>query len=137
MKSNFYDPEVVRLMRRPCPTPQKLPPPPISGTHFCQRLSKTQGLVQMEGLGKLKKFSDLIGSQTCNLACSILPQPSRVPRAAVSLLLSANYFVTLKEGTLVWENIKLLPSTVPIHKLLYEMSVNTRSKDVNTQNMIM
>jgi hypothetical protein len=27
-----------------------------SGTDFCQRLSKLQGLAQQEGLGKLKKF---------------------------------------------------------------------------------
>jgi hypothetical protein len=26
-----------------------------SGTHFCQRLSKPQGLVRPEGIGKLKK----------------------------------------------------------------------------------
>jgi hypothetical protein len=30
-------------------------PKEIPGTHFCQRLSRTQGIVQLEGLGKLKK----------------------------------------------------------------------------------
>jgi hypothetical protein len=30
-------------------------PGKVSGTHFCCRLSKTQGLVRLEGLGKLKE----------------------------------------------------------------------------------
>jgi hypothetical protein len=33
-----------------------------SGAHFCYRLSKPQGLVRPEGLGKLNKFIHLIGS---------------------------------------------------------------------------
>jgi hypothetical protein len=46
-----------------------------SGTHFCKRLNKPQGLVRLEGLGKLKKCNDLIGSLTCDLpACSIGPK---------------------------------------------------------------
>jgi hypothetical protein len=47
-----------------------------SGTHFCWSLSKRQGLVRPEGLGKLKKKSiHLIGSQTRDLpACSMVPQ---------------------------------------------------------------
>jgi hypothetical protein len=28
----------------------------VSGTHFCYRMSKPQGLVLLEGLGKLKKL---------------------------------------------------------------------------------
>jgi hypothetical protein len=31
-----------------------------SSTHFCYRLGNPQGLVRPEGLGKLKKFNDLI-----------------------------------------------------------------------------
>jgi hypothetical protein len=47
---------------------------PASVTHFCWRLSKPQGLVQPEGLGKLKKFIDLIRSRTHDLlAYSIVP----------------------------------------------------------------
>jgi hypothetical protein len=38
---------------RPCSTHQKNDFS-ASGTHFCQRLSKPQGLVRPEGLGKLK-----------------------------------------------------------------------------------
>jgi hypothetical protein len=33
--------------------------------------------VQLEELGKLKKFFDLIGNQNCDLpSCSIVPQPT-------------------------------------------------------------
>jgi hypothetical protein len=34
----------------------------VSGTDFCQMLSKPQGLVLMEGLGKWLKITHLIGS---------------------------------------------------------------------------
>jgi hypothetical protein len=45
-----------------------------SGTHFCYRLSKPQGLVRLEGLGKLIKIIHLIGSRTCDLpVCNIAP----------------------------------------------------------------
>jgi hypothetical protein len=37
--------------------------------------------VRLEGLGKLKK-NPLIGTRTCDLpACSIVPQPTTLPRA--------------------------------------------------------
>jgi hypothetical protein len=39
-------------------------------------------MVRLEGLGKLKRFNDLIGNRTHNIrACSIVPQPSTLPRA--------------------------------------------------------
>jgi hypothetical protein len=62
--------EVVSLTHRSCSTPQKHF---FSfGTYFCWRLSKLQGLVRLEGLGKLKKFNDLIGSRARDFpACSI------------------------------------------------------------------
>jgi hypothetical protein len=45
-----------------------------SGTHFCYRLSKPQGLVRPEGLGKLIKILHLIRSRTRDLeACNIAP----------------------------------------------------------------
>jgi hypothetical protein len=45
-----------------------------SGTHFCQRLSEPQDPVRPKGLGKLKEFIHLIGSQTRDLsACSTEP----------------------------------------------------------------
>jgi hypothetical protein len=49
-----------------------------SGTHFCYRLSKPQGLVRLEGLGKVKKSNDLIGTQTGYVpAYSTVPQSLR------------------------------------------------------------
>jgi hypothetical protein len=38
-----------------------------SGTHFCQRLSKSQGLMRPEGLDKFIKIIHLIGSRTRDL----------------------------------------------------------------------
>jgi hypothetical protein len=54
----------------------------VSGTHFCKGLSQPQGLVLLEGLGKLKKSIHIIGTRTPDLpACSILPQPTTLPHA--------------------------------------------------------
>jgi hypothetical protein len=45
-----------------------------SGTPFCQRVSKPQGLVRPEIMGKLIKIVHLIGSWTPSLlACSLVP----------------------------------------------------------------
>jgi hypothetical protein len=39
-------------------------------------------IVQLEGLGELKKPNDLIGNRTRDFpACSIVPQPTTLPRA--------------------------------------------------------
>jgi hypothetical protein len=44
-------------------------------------LGKLQGLVQLEGLGKLKKLIHLIESGTCDLStCSIVPTLPRAPQ---------------------------------------------------------
>jgi hypothetical protein len=43
-----------------------------SGTHFCWRLSKRQGPVRPERLGKLKKIIKLVGSPTCDLLAHCL-----------------------------------------------------------------
>jgi hypothetical protein len=48
--------KVVSLTHLPHTTPQKHYFP-ASGTHFCYRLSKPQGLVRLEGLGELKKIN--------------------------------------------------------------------------------
>jgi hypothetical protein len=54
-----------------------LPPERSSGTHLYQELSKPQGIVQLEGLGKSRKIKYLIGLRYRDLpACSIAPQPS-------------------------------------------------------------
>jgi hypothetical protein len=52
--------KVISLTNQPRSTPQKHYLS-ASGTHFCQRLSKLQGLVRLEGLGKLKNFNSHIG----------------------------------------------------------------------------
>jgi hypothetical protein len=64
--------EAVSPTHRPRSTPQKHYFS-ASGTHFCYRLSKPQGLARPEGLGKLKKKKiHLIGFRTRDLpACSI------------------------------------------------------------------
>jgi hypothetical protein len=49
--------KVVSLTHPPHFTPQKYHYFYVSGTHFCWKLSKPQGLVRPEGLGKLKKKS--------------------------------------------------------------------------------
>jgi hypothetical protein len=37
-----------------------------SGTHFCYRLSKSQGLIRPEGLGKLEKSTTITSTNTNN-----------------------------------------------------------------------
>jgi hypothetical protein len=65
--------KVVNLTQGPRPTPQKHYFS-ASATHFCYRLSKPKGLVSPEGLRKLKKIIDLIGSRTRDLpACTTVP----------------------------------------------------------------
>jgi hypothetical protein len=65
--------KVVSLTRRPFFTPQKHYFY-ACGAHFCDRLSKPQGLVQPEGLDKLIKIFHIIGSRTRDLpACNIAP----------------------------------------------------------------
>jgi hypothetical protein len=54
--------DVVSLTHRPRSTLQHYFP--ASAIHFCYRLSKFQGLMQLEKLGKLKKLIHFIGSQS-------------------------------------------------------------------------
>jgi hypothetical protein len=49
--------KVVSPTHRPHFAPQKHHYFYVSGTNFCSRLSKLQGLVRLEGLGKLKKIT--------------------------------------------------------------------------------
>jgi hypothetical protein len=58
-------------------------------------------IVQLKGTGALKKFSDLIGNRTCNLAtCNIVPQPGVTVYCKISL-----QYGTLLEDGLVRPNI--------------------------------
>jgi hypothetical protein len=71
------DSEVAGLMHQLDSTPKKHLFFSDSGIHFCERLSKPQGLVQLEGEHKLKKCNYFIGSLSRNLpAYSIPPQPT-------------------------------------------------------------
>jgi hypothetical protein len=75
--------EVVSPTRRPPFTPRKIP-----GTHFCYRLSQGHS-----GAGRIRsseKSSDHTGNRTRDLpACSIVPQPTTLPRAPTVPLSSA------------------------------------------------
>jgi hypothetical protein len=53
----------------------------IPATDFCYRLSRPHG-DSVARIRSTEKYSDLIGNRTDNLlVCSIVPQPSTLPRA--------------------------------------------------------
>ena len=57
-------------------------PKNIPGTHFCQRLSQSQGHSAAGRIMSMKSSSDTIGNRTRDLpACSEVPQPTAPPRA--------------------------------------------------------
>jgi hypothetical protein len=66
----------------------------IPGTHVCQKLSRPQGHSAAGRIGQLKKKSNyLIGTWTRDLpACSIVPQPTKLPCAPEICI----YFTELK-----------------------------------------
>jgi hypothetical protein len=69
---------------------RSLPPRKIPGTHFCQRLSRPQGHCAAARIGSIEKSSD-IGTRTRDLPpCSIVPQPTMLPRAPLYYI---NYYV--------------------------------------------
>jgi hypothetical protein len=62
-----------------------LPPRKIPGTHICQRLSRPQGHNAAGRIRSIEKSNDPIGNKTRDLpACSIVPQPTTLPRAPCS-----------------------------------------------------
>jgi hypothetical protein len=70
--------KVVSSMHRPLSTPQKHYFS-ASGIHFCQRLSKLQGLVWQEGLGTLKNSFTSSGPEPSGLQHST--STTMLPRA--------------------------------------------------------
>jgi hypothetical protein len=82
LDSRFTDgAEIVSLTRRQPFTPRK-----ISGIHFCLRLSRPQGHSAAGMVRSIEKYNDHIGYRTSDLpACSIVPQPTTLPRAPVWL----------------------------------------------------
>jgi hypothetical protein len=62
-----------------------LSPERSSDTHFCQRLSKLRTVVQLEGLGTLKKkYNDSIGIRTLDFA--VLHSASTIYATAYPIL---------------------------------------------------
>jgi hypothetical protein len=95
--------KVVILTQRPRSTPQKH----FSTycTHFCYRLSKLQGPVRLEGLGKLKKkkkLIHLIGSRIRDLpACSVVPYPLRYQYCDKAAILTGTISNSCNDGKLL------------------------------------
>jgi hypothetical protein len=64
-------------MHQPPITTRKIP-----GTHFCQRLSRSQDHNVAGRIRSIEKYNDLIRNQTWNLpACSIVRQPTMLSHA--------------------------------------------------------
>jgi hypothetical protein len=74
-----------------------LPPRNLPGTHFCQRPSRPQGHSKAGRVRLIEKSNDLIGIRTRYLpACSIVLQPTTLPRAPILKLILG------KQDGLVW-----------------------------------
>jgi hypothetical protein len=77
LDNRHTDGKVVSLTHRPPFTPRKIP-----GTHFSQRMSRPQDHSAAGRIRSTEKSSELIGNRTRDLpACSIVPQPTTLPRA--------------------------------------------------------
>jgi hypothetical protein len=72
---------------RPCRA--LLPPPPHEEFWYSFLLEAVnpRNTLRLEGLGKLRKFDDLIRNRTNDLqACNTAPQPTTLPRATYVVL---------------------------------------------------
>jgi hypothetical protein len=73
--------EVVSLTHR-----RSVPVRKIPGTHLCYRLSRPQSQSEAGRIRPTEKYSD-IGTGTRDLTASgIVPQPTMLPRASVTLI---------------------------------------------------
>jgi hypothetical protein len=80
--------EVVSPTRRPPSTPRKIP-----GTHFCLRLSRPQGHSAAGRIRSIKKSNYHIGNRIRDLpACSLVPQPTTLPRVPIILIYYYYYY---------------------------------------------
>jgi hypothetical protein len=103
----------------------------VSGIHFCWRMSKPQGLVQLEELDNLKKCNDLIRTWTCNLpACSIVPQPTTQSIFQIFLLLQCSlsysncWMVTACSACFCYRSLSYNTMTAGCFKILSITSSN-------------
>jgi hypothetical protein len=113
--------EVISLTRWPPFAPRKIP-----GTHFCQRLSRPQGHSATGRIRSIEKSSDLTGIRTHDhSACSIVPQPTMLPRAPQNLgkqlytIRSYKYLNLIHDGSLSFHFGLLLTLSM---SLFYEHS---------------
>jgi hypothetical protein len=75
-----------------------LPPRKIPGTHFSKRLSRPQGHSAAGRIRSIEKSDDLIKIRTRDLpACSVVPQPTTLPRAPLHTLTAV--FIKLQSST--------------------------------------
>jgi hypothetical protein len=78
-------------MRQPPFIPTKIP-----GTHFCYRLSRTHGQSAAGRIRSIKKSNYLIENRTSYLpACSIVPQPTTLPRAPIIIFIFSIYIIII------------------------------------------
>jgi hypothetical protein len=87
--------EFVSTKHRLRSTPQKHYSS-VSGTYFCYRLSKSQGIVLSEGLGKLKQLIHLIGSRTRDFLVYSSVSTTKLPRV-LSLSLPLYLYIYIYE----------------------------------------
>jgi len=74
--------KVVSPIHRP-----PLPPRNIPGTHFCYKLSQSQGHSAAGRIMSMKKSNDINRNRTRDLpACGAVPQPTAPPRAPPSFI---------------------------------------------------
>jgi hypothetical protein len=86
--------EVVTLTPRQPFTPRKIP-----GTHFSCRLSRPYGHSATGRIRSTNKLNDLIGNLTRDLpACSIVPEPTTLPRAPTHLKFKSVYLSSISRN---------------------------------------
>jgi hypothetical protein len=72
----------------------------IPCTHFCWRLSRSQGHSAAGRIRSNEKSNDLIRTRTSDLpACSIVPQPTTLPRAPNDVKALAKTIFKIEAGT--------------------------------------
>jgi hypothetical protein len=94
---------VMSALRSGRPFP---PPHEDSWYSFVLEAESTPGpYLRLEGLGKLKKIH-LIGTRTRDLpACSIVPQPTTLPRAPATHAINEIYILCCVDWQFFYENL--------------------------------